>query len=206
MLYFYKILNSVIHNLGDINFESHLKLHRISERKFPWRVAGGGTMIVRTVLTEGSHEHSECLQDRKWWCFLLSSILSFIVGVFSVLFIRACAAVFCRRAEEYSQTDCKKQLEEEKRHRQQETGSEREVRLRVTCFQLIFQCQGGDFMSEAKDWAGELISGQTGTGRILVNLQELKVAEFKTISEWQVCLVFILSISSLIIYFIDASR
>ena len=24
-------------------------------------------------------------------------------------------------------------------------------------------------MSEAKDWAGELISGQTGTGRILVN-------------------------------------
>ena len=27
----------------------------------------------------------------------------------------------------------------------------------------------GDFMSEAKDWAGELISGQTGTGRILVN-------------------------------------
>ena len=28
----------------------------------------------------------------------------------------------------------------------------------------------GDFMSEAKDWAGELISGQTGTGRILVCL------------------------------------
>jgi len=45
----------------------------------------------------------------------------------------------------------------------------------------------GDFMSEAKDWAGELISGQTGTGRILVTL------------------VFILSISSLVIYFIDAS-
>lgn len=42
-------------------------------------------------------------------------------------------------------------------------------------------------MSEAKDWAGELISGQTGTGRILV------------------CLVFILSIASLVIYFIDAS-
>ena len=39
-----------------------------------------------------------------------------------------------------------------------------------------------------KDWAGELISGQTGTGRILVTL------------------VFILSISSLVIYFIDASR
>ena len=41
---------------------------------------------------------------------------------------------------------------------------------------VIFCAQGqnpdassdGDFMSEAKDWAGELISGQTGTGRILV--------------------------------------
>ena len=31
----------------------------------------------------------------------------------------------------------------------------------------------GDFMSEAKDWAGELISGQTGTGRILVNFCNL---------------------------------
>ena len=45
----------------------------------------------------------------------------------------------------------------------------------------------GDFMSEAKDWAGELISDQTGTGRILV------------------CLVVILSISYLVVYFIDAS-
>ena len=30
----------------------------------------------------------------------------------------------------------------------------------------------GDFMSEAKDWAGELISGQTGTGRILVSAKK----------------------------------
>ena len=27
----------------------------------------------------------------------------------------------------------------------------------------------GDFMSEAKDWAGELISAQTGMGKILVS-------------------------------------
>jgi len=43
------------------------------------------------------------------------------------------------------------------------------------------------WVTEAKDWAGELISGQTTTGRILV------------------VLVFLLSIASLIIYFIDAS-
>ena len=119
-------------------------------------------MMVRTVTTE---EVSACLADRKWWCFLLSSVLSFIVGVFSVLFIRACAALLCRRDEELSQSDVKRQLEEEKRLRQQETGQEVKVRK---YFRKIFHLQGSDFMSSAKDWAGELISGQTGTGRILV--------------------------------------
>ena len=46
----------------------------------------------------------------------------------------------------------------------------------------------GDFLSEAKDWAGELISAQTGMGKILV------------------VLVFVLSISSLVVYFIDAGK
>ena len=105
-------------------------------------------MIVRRVLTDPSHSDPECLADRKWWCFLLSSILSFIVGVFSVLLIRACAAVCCRKVEDYNPAEQKKQVDEEKRL---EGG------------------QGGDFMSGAKDWAGELISGQTGTGRILVS-------------------------------------
>ena len=105
--------------------------------------------MVRRVLTDPGHSDPECLADRKWWCFLLSSILSFIVGVFSVLFIRACAAVCCRKVVDYNPSDQKKQVEEEKRA---EGG------------------QGGDFMSGAKDWAGELISGQTGTGRILVRL------------------------------------
>ena len=40
------------------------------------------------------------------------------------------------------------------------------------CIVISFQSQytdgNGDFLSDAKDWAGELISGQTGTGRILV--------------------------------------
>lgn len=53
--------------------------------------------------------------------------------------------------------------------------------------QVDQQTQVG-WMTEAKDWAGELISGQSATGRILV------------------ILVFMLSIASLVIYFIDASR
>ena len=40
--------------------------------------------------------------------------------------------------------------------------------------------QDGDFMSEAKDWAGELISGQTGTGRILVSCQIRMLAKAHT--------------------------
>ena len=72
-------------------------------------------MIVRRVLTDPGHSDPECLADRKWWCFLLSSILSFIVGVFSVLFIRACAAVCCRKVVDYSPPEQKKQVEEEKR-------------------------------------------------------------------------------------------
>merc|ERR1719232_2173444 len=113
----------------------------------------------------------DCLKNRKWWCFLLSSICTFLMGIFSVLFVRAIAAIFCTKTgSEYTQPIVRKKPNEDKRN-PDDDGNASE----------------GDFMSEAKDWAGELISGQTGTGRILVTL------------------VFILSISSLVIYFIDAS-
>ena len=46
------------------------------------------------------------------------------------------------------------------------------------CIVISFQSQytdgNGDFLSDAKDWAGELISGQTGTGRILVREKKTK--------------------------------
>lgn len=117
----------------------------------------------------------ECLKERKWWCFLLSSIFTFLMGVSSVVLVRGIVSVCCKKDEEdeFTQAELRRQEDEAKKLRLQgqnpDGGPE------------------GDFMSEAKDWAGELISGQTGTGRILV------------------CLVFILSIASLIIYFIDAS-
>ncbi|CAB4057475.1 KCNMA1 [Lepeophtheirus salmonis] len=87
---------------------------------------------------------------------------------------------FCCRAEddEFSQAELRRSEEEAKKlrlqgHNPADLGADNN--------------NESDFMAEAKDWAGNLISGQTGTGRILV------------------CLVFILSIASLIIYFIDAS-
>ena len=48
----------------------------------------------------------------------------------------------------------------------------------------------GDFMSEAKDWAGELISGQTGTGRILVRYKvEIRLT---FLPGWEASLLFII--------------
>ncbi|XP_015604783.1 calcium-activated potassium channel slowpoke isoform X36 [Cephus cinctus] len=109
----------------------------------------------------------DCLKVRKWWCFVLSSIFTFLAGLLIVLLWRAFAFLCCRKEPEFAPNDPKQK--EQKAARQ---GKEFE----------------GTFMTEAKDWAGELISGQTTTGRILV------------------VLVFILSIASLIIYFVDASN
>ncbi|XP_039278325.1 calcium-activated potassium channel slowpoke isoform X4 [Nilaparvata lugens] len=111
--------------------------------------------------------NADCLQERKWWCFLLSSIFTFLAGLLIVLLWRAFSFLCCRKEPEFSPNDPKQKEQKAARQGKQE-----------------FE---GTFMTEAKDWAGELISGQTTTGRILV------------------VLVFILSIASLIIYFIDAS-
>jgi len=139
--------------------------------------SGIGPLSMETTAPSGIPitGDEECLKERKWWCFLLSSIFTFLMGILSVLLQRAIASIFCRKKveDEYSQAELRRQQEEAKKLRLQGQNPD--------------GAADGDFMSEAKDWAGELISGQTGTGRILV------------------CLVFILSISSLVIYFIDAS-
>jgi len=139
--------------------------------------AGLGQLSVETTAPSGIPitGDEECLKERKWWCFLLSSIFTFLMGIITVLIQRGISHIFCRKVEdEYSQAELRRQQEEAKKLRLQGQNPDSGG-------------SDGDFMSEAKDWAGELISGQTGTGRILV------------------CLVFILSISSLVIYFIDAS-
>uniref|UniRef100_A0A8D8XL42 BK channel n=1 Tax=Cacopsylla melanoneura TaxID=428564 RepID=A0A8D8XL42_9HEMI len=123
---------------------------------------------ITTTLSDDPTINVElCLSERKWWCFLLSSIFTFILGLVIVLLWRLFAFICCRKEPELSPNDPKQKEQKAIRQGKQE-----------------FE---GTFVTEAKDWAGELISGQTTTGRILV------------------VLVFILSIASLIIYFIDAS-
>nr|QNT38217.1 KCa [Astacus leptodactylus] len=119
---------------------------------------------------------TECLKVRKWWCFLLSSIFTFLAGIFIVLIWRVFSFLCCRNRDP---SEYQKQQEKDKLLAQQgkPPGQPKPKNL-----------MEGNFVTEAKDWAGELISGQTTTGRILV------------------VLVFILSIASLVIYFIDASN
>lgn len=102
-----------------------------------------------TASTDTYPEDDDCLSVRKWWCFLLSSIFTFLAGLLVVLLWRACAFVCCHKEPELAPNDPKQKEQKAARQGKQE-----------------FE---GTFMTEAKDWAGELISGQTTTGRILVS-------------------------------------
>ncbi|XP_042148331.1 calcium-activated potassium channel slowpoke isoform X7 [Ixodes scapularis] len=124
----------------------------------------------------------ECMRERKWWCFLLSSIFTFLAGLFIILIWRALAFLCCRKekAGAYSPGAPKQQPPAGQQKKLPAPGGDAKRKAGEGAAEI-------GFMTEAKDWAGELISGQTTTGRILV------------------VLVFLLSIASLIIYFIDAS-
>lgn len=121
----------------------------------------------------------ECMRERKWWCFLLSSIFTFLAGLFIILIWRALAFLCCRKEKAGAYSPGAPKQPTAKKAPPGAADAKRKAGEGAAEI---------GFMTEAKDWAGELISGQTTTGRILV------------------VLVFLLSIASLIIYFIDASR
>ncbi|KAK6111319.1 Calcium-activated BK potassium channel alpha subunit family protein [Brugia pahangi] len=127
---------------------------------------------------EMTDDERKCLDERKYWCFLLSSIVTFCVSMLLVVIWRIIAHIFCQRREReeidavFDQDEGKQELLK---------GDLDGIAIKQEEVQI-------GWMTEAKDWAGELISGQSMTGRILV------------------VLVFVLSIGSLIIYFYDASH
>lgn len=179
---------------------------------------GGGTGMTmgqdRSLYSQ-SPEVTDCLRTRKWWAFLLSSLGTFVIGVFVILAFRAMA--FLLRSARSGRTSVAATSSHPSstpfsvidHNKQQQAANTRPS----NSLMMVNGGKGGDsfsqqqqqqqqpvlgpdgqpikdtsWASEAKDWAGELISGQTTTGRILV------------------VLVFLLSIASLVIYFIDASR
>lgn len=134
-----------------------------------------------------SPEEAACLEHRKWWAFLLSSVITFAVGICIVLAFRLFEFMCCGR-HEVSNPGPKGSKQALQAARLQAQQLRRESQVQREAGGRCFFMQNLDWVTEAKDWAGALISGQSTTGRILV------------------VLVFVLSISSLIIYFVDASR
>lgn len=112
-------------------------------------MSGCDATAIDTTTESSTSDIDDCLKVRKWWCFLLSSIFTFLAGLLIVLLWRAAAFLCCRKEPELGPNDPKQKEQKANRQNKQE-----------------FE---GTFMTEAKDWAGELISGQTTTGRILVS-------------------------------------
>ncbi|UYV79135.1 KCNMA1 [Cordylochernes scorpioides] len=103
----------------------------------------------------------QCLRIRKWWCFLLSSIFTFLAGLLIILIWRALGFLCCRQAKpapSAAPPPPPPPPQPPRPGEPPEPGSGPEI----------------GFMTQAKDWAGELISGQSTTGRILV-LQQSKL-------------------------------
>uniref|UniRef100_A0A915CCZ6 BK channel n=1 Tax=Parascaris univalens TaxID=6257 RepID=A0A915CCZ6_PARUN len=138
------------------------------------------TILMQFHVLEMTDEERKCLEERKYWCFLLSSIVTFCVSMLLVVMWRIITHLFCQRRDRDELDAIPEQLEVNGKHgllKNEVDG----IALKQEEVQI-------GWMTEAKDWAGELISGQSMTGRILV------------------VLVFILSIGSLVIYFYDASH
>nr|ACJ22542.1 slowpoke potassium channel family member SLO-1 [Ancylostoma caninum] len=132
------------------------------------------------VLHDMSEEDRKCLEERKYWCFMLSSIVTFCVSMLLVVTWRIVTHLFCQRRE-------REDLEVSETVQVQLNGRHGAVKTEFDGLALKQEEKHLGWMTEAKDWAGELISGQSLTGRFLV------------------VLVFVLSLGSLGIYFYDAS-
>lgn len=101
--------------------------------------------------------HLECMKERKWWCFLLSSVFTFLAGLFIILMWRAFAFLCCRSKDKAAAGA------------KPVAGAKEPVKPGVPGQAGAVPGNEIGFMTEAKDWAGELISGQSTTGRILVS-------------------------------------
>ncbi|CAG7722201.1 unnamed protein product, partial [Allacma fusca] len=121
---------------------------------------------------EFSEEEKKCLEQRKWWCFLLSSICTFLAGLGIVLIWRALSFICCRKSSgDYSAAAGGPNDPKAKGPDQLVQAGGPGIQMPPGPGQKPGRAPReefeGTFMTEAKDWAGELISGQTTTGRIM---------------------------------------
>nr|XP_022313788.1 calcium-activated potassium channel subunit alpha-1-like isoform X2 [Crassostrea virginica] len=142
-------------------------------------------------MTNGTSLGDPCLEKRYWYSFLASSLIAFFAGIAFILFYRLIVWLCCQASSPPHGASPKVANHSGTVNPPppKRKGSTNNINATSTNTHLQKSPDSEiGYITEAKDWAGELISGQTTTGRILVGL------------------VFLLSIASLIIYFIDASE
>jgi len=108
----------------------------------------GCPVVEPTTLSEDAL----CLKDRHWYVFLCSSFITFFTGLLLVLSWRILTWIVCHKSEGDEGDEGEK---DEKKPENPAQPTDADV----------------GWVTEAKDWAGELISGQTTTGRILVSIE-----------------------------------
>ena len=117
-------------------------------------IEGSFTSSLFAMETTAPTSDTGCDQDdRQWYSFLASSLVTFGIGFFFILIYRLIVWLCCRkkRCMQVSNPSVSKSSSLDQKHYVK--TSDPEI----------------GWMTEAKDWAGELISGQTTTGRILVS-------------------------------------
>ncbi|KRX81498.1 Calcium-activated potassium channel slo-1 [Trichinella nativa] len=153
-----------------------------------------------------TEEERRCLEQRYYWCFLLSSIVTFCLSMLLVVTWRILTYIcFSTSAvDEAYRVKYDPLAEPEPPGKDAIVNGTSQIdaineKSSMVAQPVVDRAEGSQvgWMTEAKDWAGELISGQSTTGRILICLYTVRD---------RVVLVFVLSIGSLIIYFYDASH
>ena len=94
-------------------------------------------------------------EERLWYYFFLSSVGTMVAGLLMVLFGRLVAA--CHKKASQRSSNQMKKVADTNRAKEKSSNSNLDKQDDIGC------------VTAAKDWAGELISGQTNSGRILVS-------------------------------------
>lgn len=89
--------------------------------------------------------------EKLWWVFFLSSVFTLVGGLFLVLFGRL--VVLIHKRISHRNNNQLKKVSDTNRVKEKEPEKQDDI----------------GWVTSAKDWAGELISGQTTSGRILVS-------------------------------------
>ncbi|XP_041124278.1 calcium-activated potassium channel subunit alpha-1-like isoform X3 [Polyodon spathula] len=137
------------------------------------------SVYVSKVIVSGDVLCDTNNSQRMWWAFLASSLVTFLGGLFIILFWRTLKYLWtvcchCNGNKDVQKVNSSADNQADgspKNADEKEESPANEV----------------GWMTSVKDWAGVMISAQTLTGRVLV------------------VLVFALSIGALVIYFIDSS-